>query len=143
MSEMNPPKDKPVPHDPLQEAYARWLAIGSRIGFAALVASFFVYMTQLLPPSVPPADLPRFWGLPYAQYIAQTGAPTGWQWALRLNQGDLLNFFGVAILGSLTLACYLRVLPIFARRRERAFVAICVAEIVVLLAAASGLFFLR
>lgn len=129
--------------DELQAAYARWLAVGSRIGFGALVVSFFVYMTQALPPGIAPAELPRFWGLPYAQYIAQTGAPSGWQWALRLGESDLLNFVGVAILGSLTLVCYLRVLPIFARRRERAFVAICVLEIVVLAAAASGLFFMR
>jgi hypothetical protein len=51
-----------------------------------------------------------------------------------------MNLAGVAILAACTLACYLRVLPIFARGGERAFVAVCIAEVVVLLAAASGIF---
>lgn len=125
------------------QTYARCLVIGVRVGFVALVASFVIYMAQILPPSVSPQELPRYWGLPYTQYIAATGAPTGWDWILRLGQSDLLNFVGVAILGLTTIAACALVVPVFARARERAFVAICVAEIAVLLAAASGIVILR
>ena len=124
-----------------QRLYARWLAAGVGIGFAALLASFVVYLTGLLPPSIEPSRLPEYWGLPVAEYVAKTGAPTGWSWLWRLGQGDLLNFAGVALLGMTTVACYLRVLPHFARTGQRAYVAICIAQIVVLAAAASGMIF--
>ena len=111
-----------------------------RLGFAALLASFVVYVTGIVPAGIAPADLPRYWSLPVADYIAATGAPTGWTWLARLGESDLLNFVGVAILGTVTIACYARVLPLFLRTGERVFAAICVAEIVVLIAAASGIF---
>lgn len=124
-----------------QEVYARWLAYGVRLGFGALVVSFIVYMTRLVPPGIRPEDLPRYWGLPVVEYVKATGAPTGWSWVWRLGESDLLNFVGVAILGSTTLICYLRMLPLFLRARARVFAAICIAEIAVLAAAASGLVF--
>jgi hypothetical protein len=124
-----------------QQLYARWLAFGVRLGFGALVTSFVIYLTQLVPPSIPPSELPRYWSLPVAEYIAATGAPTGWSWVMRLGESDLLNFVGVAILGSTTVLCYLHVLPLFLRRRERALVAICILEIIVLAGAASGFMF--
>lgn len=124
-----------------QDRYARWLAFGVRLGFAALVASFVVYMTGLVPPGIRPENLSAYWGLPVADYVRATGAPTGWSWIGRLGESDLLNFVGVGILGTTTIACYLAVLPIFARARERVFVLICIAEIAVLAAAASGMLF--
>ena len=122
-----------------QKTYARWLAFGAGLGFAALVASFAIYLAGLLPPTVPPALLPRYWGMPVAQYVAATGAPTGWGWLRRLGEGDLLNLLGVALLASATVLCYLRMLPLFLARRERLLAAICAAEIVVVAVAASGL----
>lgn len=123
-----------------QEIYARWLAWGVRIGFTALVGTFFVYVAGIVPPGVAPERLPGLWGMPVGDYIAATGAPTGWSWVLRLREGDLLNLVGVAILASASIACHLRVLPLFMRSRERVFVAICIAQIVVLVSAAAGIF---
>ena len=124
-----------------QAVYARWLAVGVGLGFGSLVLSFVVYVSGILPPGIAPEMLPRYWSLPVAEYVKLTGAPTGWSWIRRLGEGDLLNFAGVAILGATTIACYLRMLPLFARARERILAAICAAEIVVLAAAASGLLF--
>ncbi|HSN20882.1 MAG TPA: hypothetical protein VLS49_09400 [Usitatibacter sp.] len=123
-----------------QEAYAVWLAWGTRIGFIALVVTYFLYVAGIVAPSIPMERLPALWGLSLGDYLAATHAPTGWTWLGRVTQGDFLNLVGVAILAASTLACYFRVLPIFARSKERAFVAICVVEIVVLLAAAAGVF---
>jgi len=122
-----------------QRRYAAWLDVGTRFGFGALLASFAVYVTGTVPPGVAPADLPRYWGLPVADYVAATGAPTGWAWLARVGESDLLNFVGVAILGTVTIACYARVLPVLWRGGERALAAICAAEIGVLLAAAAGI----
>ena len=122
--------------------YARWLAAGVIAGYSVLTVSFVIYLTGVLPPSIPPEKLPALWGLPYREYIAATGAPTGWSWVKRLGQGDLLNFFGVAILCITTLACYLRMLPrFFAAKGTRALAWLAFAEIVVLVAAASGILY--
>jgi len=123
-----------------QDAYAGWLAFGTRFGFIALVLSYLVYVTGLVAPDIPPEQLPDLWSLPLDEYLAATHAPTGWSWLRRVHRGDLLNLAGVAVLATCTLACYGRVLPIFVRAGERALVAICVAEEVVLLAAAAGVF---
>lgn len=123
-----------------QHVYADWLAWGTRIGFALLVITYFLYVAGILAPSVPLDRLPQLWSLPLDEYLAQSHAPTGWAWLADLRQGDFLNLVGVAILAATTLACYFRVLPVFVRSRERVFVAICGVEIVVLLAAAAGVF---
>ena len=122
-----------------EKAYARWLAIGARVGFIALVASFFIYMLGLIPPGIPVTELSRYWGLPVAGYLAATHAPTGWGWLHRLPQSDVLNFVGVAILGFTSIACYLRLIVDYIRERDWPYVAICIAQITVLLVAASGL----
>ena len=123
-----------------QEVYARWLAWGVRLGFGALVVSFLLYVTGLVPAGIAPERLPSLWGLPVDRYIAATGAPTGWGWIARLREGDLLNLVGVAILASASIACHVRVLPLFVAARERVFAAVCVAQVVVLAAAAAGVF---
>jgi hypothetical protein len=121
-----------------QRIYSRWLAFAVALGFGALVLSFLAYVTGLIPPGIPPEQLPRYWGLPVDEYIKATGAPRGWSWLHRLGEGDLLNFVGVAILGSATALCYARMLPLFVRAREWTFVAICVVQLAVLVFAASG-----
>ncbi len=123
-----------------QHAYANWLEWGTRIGFTLLVVTYFLYVSGIVAPAIDPARLPEIWGLPLDAYLAETHAPTGWRWVADLGQGDFLNLVGVAVLAATSIACFLRVLPIFAAKRERAFVAICVVEVAVLVAAAAGVF---
>ena len=121
-----------------QHIYARWLNIGTRIGLAWLVASFALYMLALLDPHVPHGELPRLWMLPVDQYIAASGAPTGWGWTALLHRGDYLNFIGVALFAGISALCYARVVPLLIANGERGRAAIAVLQIVVLLAALSG-----
>ncbi len=123
-----------------ERVYARWLAAGTRLGFVALVVTFVLYVLELVPPGIALEQLPRYWHLPVTEFVALTGAPQGWTWIARLGEGDLLNFVGVAILAAVTVVCYARVLPLFVRARDRVFAAICIAEIIVLVAAAAGIF---
>lgn len=130
------------PRAPPENAiYARWLSFGVGAGFAALVASFVLYLTRLLPPGIPPERLPQYWGLPVTEYVALTGAPTGWGWIFRLGEGDLLNFLGVAVLAITTVFCQARVLPHFACTGQRSLALIALAQVALLAAAASGLLF--
>jgi hypothetical protein len=124
--------------DEAQRIFARWLDAGTRVAFVVLAAGFAAYAGGLLPPLLPFADLPRLWGLPLAQFIAASGAPTGWDWLAVAHRGDYFNYAGIALLASIVVAAYLRMLPLLARR-ARVFAVLAALEIVVLLVAASGL----
>ena len=121
-----------------QVSFARCIDSGTKIGFVLLVGGFAAYVGGLLPPHVPLAALAGSWHLPLAQFSAATGAPTGWQWLLFAGRGDYFNYLGIVVLASIIIAAYLRVLSLLARH-NRAFALIAALEILVLLAAASGL----
>jgi hypothetical protein len=130
---------KLLPPSPEHRMYARWASWGTRIGLALLVCSFLAYALALLEPLVPLERLPAVWALPVERYVALTGAPTGWGWLATLRYGDYLNLLGIALLASVTMLCYARLLVSFLRRRDRLQAALAAAQIAVLLAAASGL----
>jgi hypothetical protein len=125
--------------DHVQRIYARWLDRGTRIGLAALIAAFLAYAFQLIEPFVPLASLAAWWGLPADRYLALAGAPTGWAWLRFAGRADYLNLLAVTALSMVPVVCYLRIVPLLWRRGERLHAAIAVAQIVVLVAAASGL----
>jgi hypothetical protein len=98
-----------------QHVYARWLDIGTRIAFVVLIVSFLTYLLGLLDPLVPLQELPRLWTLPADRYVAASGAPTGWGWLGFLGKGDYLNIAGVALLATVTIGCYARIVPLLPR----------------------------
>jgi hypothetical protein len=67
------------------------------------------------------------------------GIGTGWSWFKLVGYGDYMNFVGIAFLASLTVACYLRVLPLSLRRNDYPLSTIIMLEVLVLSLAASGL----
>ena len=121
-----------------QPVYARWLAAGTWLGIALLVAGFLAYVTGILPAHVPLGRLPELWGMPLERYLAAAHAPTGWGWVALAGRGDYFNYFGVVLLCSITAVCYLRILPLLLAR-ERIYAYIAAAQIIVLLVAESGL----
>ena len=121
-----------------QRLFARWLDAGTKIALVLLAASFLAYVTGLLPAQLPPEELAKLWGLPLREFLAAAGAPTGWGWLELWARGDYANYFGMVLLASIVMVAYLRVLPLL-MRHDRSFAAIAALEIVVLLAAASGL----
>jgi hypothetical protein len=125
---------------PEQQIYARWLDLGTRISLVALAATLLAYTLDLFSPWVPLVELPAVWSLPVDRYLALTASPAGWVWLRLLNHGDYLNLAGIALLGLVTVACYLRLVPALLARGERLQAAVAIAQILVLLAAASGIF---
>ena len=123
-----------------QALYARWLSAGTHIGLAVLAAGFILYVTGAFAPIVPFDRLPAVWSLPVDRYIALTGWPSGWGWLRSLGRADALSVGGVAVLSAVTIVCYARILPEFLRRGERVQAALALVQILVLLAAASGVF---
>lgn len=122
-----------------QIAYANILNIGMWSGLALLIITFFVYISGVLPTFVPIDDLPKYWGMRVHDFNTTLNAPTGWHWVSLVGNGDYLNFVGIAILSGLTILCYMVILPILIRKKDRAYVVLAVLEIAVLSLAASGL----
>jgi len=138
MTSMTSPPDTQV-QPPEQERYARLLDWGTRVGLLILVASFVAYVSGLLPGVVPVDRLPELWSLPVAQFQARTQMPGGWGWLALLGHGDVLGLLGIALLAGVSIPCLLALVPIYAARGEKAYVAICLLEVAVVALAASGL----
>lgn len=124
---------------PEQIAYANLLFYGCWGGLLLMILTYLVYITGLLDPYVPLNEIAKYWSLPVHDYLTHAKAPTGWGWALLLNKGDFLNFLGIAFLAGLTLVCYIPLIPAFLRKKDKAFAALALAEILVLALAASGI----
>ena len=122
-----------------EQAYARVLRRGGRLGVVAMAVTFALYVSGIVPPLVPIDQLPRYWGLSAADYVRAAKLPQGWGWMPLVGRGDVLNFIGVVLLAALTIVAYVRIVPILFRRRDLPYLFIVVAEIAVLALAASGI----
>ena len=122
-----------------QRRYATLLSWGARSGLALLAVSFLAYVFGWMPAHVPLDQLPGVWTLPVGEYLKQTQTPTGWAWLTLTSYGDFASLIGIAWLTGCSLICLLAVIPIYARRRDNMFVAICVIALAVQLLAASGM----
>jgi hypothetical protein len=121
-----------------QLRYAKLLNRAAMIGIVVLVVGFGAYAFGLLQAHVPVERLPALWSQPLGAYLRETGTPTGWGWLAYVDKGEFASLAGIAVLSGCSLVCLLAVIPIYARRGERIYAAICILEIAVLLLAASG-----
>lgn len=122
-----------------QLRYAQLLDWGTRIGLVVLVASFAAYVFGLLEPQVPLQRLPQLWQLPVGQFLQQTQMPTGWGWLALVFKGDMVGLLGIAILAGCSVLCLLALVPLYLKRGDKAYVLLCLAEVAVVVLAASGL----
>jgi len=127
-----------VVQPPEQLRYARWLDWGTHLGLLVLAITFGAYLLGWLPARVPLHELPAQWHLPVDEFRLITGAVQGWDWLAQLQHGDAAGLLGIALLAACSLPCLLALVPLYLRAGDRAYAAICVAEVAVLLLAASG-----
>ena len=123
---------------PEQLLYASLLTWGTRLGLFVLVASFAAYVLGLADAQVPVDRLPELWHHPVARYLELTQSPTGWGWLALVHKGDVAGLAGIAILAGCSLVCLLALVPLYLRRGDKAYAALCLAEVAVVLLAASG-----
>jgi hypothetical protein len=121
-----------------QLAYAKLLDLGMKLGLLTMVITFVIYLTGILTPYVPVSELPNLWNLPVNEYLKVTGIHTGWSWVGLVGRGDFLNFIPIAFLAGVTIFCYLRIVPIFFRKKDMTYTVLAVIEVLVLVLAASG-----
>ncbi len=130
-----------------QLLYARVLEIGMFIGLVILFITFGVYVSGIMAPAVPLDQVSSYWHLGVNEYLEVVNQnhlhlehpPTGWAWLTMLGKGDFLNFIGIAILGGVTIICYLAIIPTLLRKKDSAYVAMALLEVIVLTLAASGI----
>lgn len=134
---MKSPGDLAV-QPPEQMRYAKWLDWGTRVGLVVLLLSFAAYVVGLAESHVPVSRLPELWVHPVARFLELTDSPTGWGWLALVHRGDIAGLLGIAILAGSSVLCLLALVPLYLARGDKAFAAVCVAEVLVVLLAASG-----
>jgi hypothetical protein len=118
--------------------YAKILDWGTRLGLLVLILGFAAYMLGLTTPLVALQDLPQLWNQPVAVFQQKTGTPMGWGWISMLGKGDMLNLLGIAILAGCSIPPLLSLIPMYLQRRDFTYAGLCLAIILVLVLAASG-----
>ncbi|MBM3567208.1 MAG: hypothetical protein FJX46_00460 [Alphaproteobacteria bacterium] len=124
---------------PEQLIYGVWLDYGMRACLGILVIALTLYMAGFPEPVVPLEEVPRRWSLSAEAYQDLIGIGTGWAWLKVAYRGDYLSYVGIALLSTLTIGCYLRILPLLLAMRDRIYASIVIGEVAVLVLAASGL----
>lgn len=132
------PSTRPPPRE-VQLAYANLLNIGMITGFIGLVVSFILYIFGIVPSYLPREDVPKYWAMSVQEYLEATNIPAGWGWLEFIHKGDFLNLAGIAFLSTITIVCYMRILPILLRQRDLIYSLIVILEVLVLTFATSGI----
>jgi len=137
MSQHTDPDIRPMPE---QIIYANILGLGANLGILIMTVTYILYVTGVIGSHIELETVVRNWHLNVQEFIHITDSPYGWGWVGLLGKGDYLNFIGMALLALLTIVCSLVLLPGFVRRKDWTYFSICLAEVVVLSLAASGIF---
>jgi hypothetical protein len=130
-----------------QLVYAKVLEIGMYIGLVILFVTFALYVFRVVTPAVPLEQVSNYWSHGVHEYLETVNEeylhrehpPTGWAWVGMLGKGDFLNFVGIAILAGVTILCYLAIVPTLLRKKDTAYLAMSIVEVLVLVLAASGI----
>ena len=121
-----------------QRRYGAVLSFAMRIGFVLIICTFVLYLAGVPRPSIHRTEIPQYWGMKVDQYLEATGAERGWSWVNNMGQSDFLNFGPIALLASITVMCYLSIVPLFLQKKDAIYVFLALAEVLVLVLAASG-----
>lgn len=122
-----------------QIIYANLLLMGMIAGIVVMMVTYAVYVSGILPPHVDMHTVTANWGKNIHEYLEITQSPHGWGWVNLLFKGDFLNYIGFALLGLMTIICYVVLVRGFYRKKDWIFTVISILEIIVLSLAASGL----
>lgn len=124
---------------PEQLLYANFLNKGMFIGLFILIITFILYISGIVKSYIPVQELSKYWHLNVHDYLQHLDIPDGWGWLGMLYYSDFLNFIGVAFLAGITIVCYMAIVPSLLKNNDKIYAYIAIAEVIVLLAAATGL----
>ncbi|MGD8983410.1 MAG: hypothetical protein PVH99_13835 [Desulfobacteraceae bacterium] len=124
---------------PEQVRYAWILEKGMYIGLLILFITFIIYAFGLMKPYTPKDSISSCWIMSVHDYLECTNIKSGWSWVGMLKYGDFLNFIGIAILAGATIICYLSIIPILVKNKDRVYAVLAFLEVLILGLAASGI----
>jgi hypothetical protein len=124
---------------PEQSLYADILFWGCWGGLALMALTYILYVCSIMAPHVPLEKVVVLWKEPVKVYLEQGNVPTGWGWVVLLGKGDFLNFLGIVLLAGLTIVAYIPLIPAFLKKKDPVFAFLALAEVLVLIFAASGI----
>lgn len=133
-------QDQKIGPSPEQVLYANILNKGMLLGLVILLITFSLYVFGIVSPYVPLDELSRYWSQPVNDYLHELDIPTGWAWVGMLGYSDFLNFIGIAFLAGVSIICYIAIVPTLWRQNDKIYAALAVLEVIVLTAAAAGIF---
>jgi predicted membrane-bound dolichyl-phosphate-mannose-protein mannosyltransferase len=123
----------------LEPRYGRVLHYLVLAGFIILGLTFLIYAFGLLPSYMDAHRGPEVWHLPADEAVAETARPPFWGWATNLGRADLLSLGSLAILAATTPVGFLFLIVFFLRRRDLIYAGMALAQVIILVLAASGL----
>ncbi|MCG6930379.1 MAG: hypothetical protein LJE64_07455 [Desulfofustis sp.] len=133
-------QDKKFGPSPEQILYANILNKGMLIGLGVLLVTFSLYVFGIMDPYIPFDKLTISWSQPVSDYLHELNIPTGWAWLGMLGYGDFINFIGIAFLAGVSIICYLAIIPTLLKSGDKIYAVIAILEVIVLTAAATGIF---
>jgi len=123
-----------------QVVYANILTLGVWICLGLMILFYSLYVFGIIAPHVDFETMTTNWGKGVAEYLHITQSPHGLGWLFLLHKGDFLNYIGFGLLALLTIFCFIPLLIGCIKKKDWLYAAICLAEIIVLSLAASGIF---
>lgn len=124
---------------PEQILYAVFLEKGMLFGLGILLVTYMVYLTGIIKPYIPVAEIPNYWGMSVSQYLHKANVHPGWNWVYLLGYGDFLNFIGIALLAGITIICFIIIIPTLWKNNDRVYALLSLLEVIILSVAASGI----
>ena len=122
----------------MNKIFASMETLGVRIGLAMVISAFFLYLTNILPPVIPIADLITRVGVDANIFTATNNIPVGWAWLRLMGHGDILSLGGIMLLlGSIFLA-YLALIPLCLRRKDYIYLVLVIVQLGVFILAGGG-----
>jgi hypothetical protein len=128
--------------DKVQLVYARTLDYVAHSVIILMAVGYFLYLTELLPLSVPIETIAGNWHLSAAHLQAKLNLPCGWGCFTSpagLLHGDIFSYISVIFLSLATLICLASAVAVFISEKKHLYSAIATLQVLVLLVAASGI----
>ncbi len=124
---------------PEQVLYASVLEKGMLFGMLLLLITYVVYVSGILEPYVPLADVHKYWTMNVHDYLHETRIEPGWAWLKLVRYGDFLSFVAIALLAGVTIICFLGIIPLLLKQNDKLYAFLSVLEVIILCVAASGI----
>jgi hypothetical protein len=128
--------------DRVQLVYARTLDYVAHSVIILMAVGYFLYLTELLPLSVPIETIAGNWHLSAGHLQAKLNLPCGWGCFTSptgILHGDIFSYISVIFLSLATLICLASAVAVFISEKKHLYSAIAALQVLVLLVAASGI----